>query len=159
MYTSAVVVRRELLERTGGFDPALSNWEDWDLFWRIALLGEVATVEQVVANHREHAGNTSMNTDAWEYVCAKHLALLDALDEPPFARRARRNLLVNRALAKYWRGDFRAAGARMRSVMRRYPALALNPKHPVRGGAVCHALLPERAARSLVRYLGLDGPA
>lgn len=33
--TSAVMVRRELLEKTGGFDPALPAMQDWDLYIRL----------------------------------------------------------------------------------------------------------------------------
>ena len=39
MYTSASVVRRDALRWSGGFDPRLSNFEDYDVLWRIARDG------------------------------------------------------------------------------------------------------------------------
>jgi peptidoglycan/xylan/chitin deacetylase (PgdA/CDA1 family) len=35
----AVMVRRELVERAGGFDPSLTTCEDWDLWMRLSRLG------------------------------------------------------------------------------------------------------------------------
>jgi hypothetical protein len=33
---SAFTIRRSVLERTGGFDPAWRSWEDWEFFLRLA---------------------------------------------------------------------------------------------------------------------------
>jgi glycosyltransferase involved in cell wall biosynthesis len=51
---SAVVVRRSLLERAGGFDESLSFAEDWDLWLRLAELCEVDFVAEPLVAIRLH---------------------------------------------------------------------------------------------------------
>ncbi len=82
MYTSAAVVRRDALRISGGFDPSLSNFEDYDVLWRIARDGRVVIVPEVLAWHRKHSGNTvphwKADAEPWLYVNHKHLAELPA---------------------------------------------------------------------------------
>jgi len=54
---SAVVVRRSLLERAGGFDESLSFVEDWDLWLRLAELCEVDFVPEPLVAIRVHDEN------------------------------------------------------------------------------------------------------
>jgi glycosyltransferase involved in cell wall biosynthesis len=51
---SAVVVRRELLERSGGFDEGLMFAEDWDLWLRLAEVAEFDFVPQALVGIRQH---------------------------------------------------------------------------------------------------------
>jgi glycosyltransferase involved in cell wall biosynthesis len=51
---SAVVVRRELLERTGGFDEKLTFGEDWDLWLRLAEVAEFDFVPDALVGIRLH---------------------------------------------------------------------------------------------------------
>jgi glycosyltransferase involved in cell wall biosynthesis len=52
---SAVVVRRELLEKTGGFDERLTFGEDWDLWLRLAeVTGEFDFVPEALVGIRLH---------------------------------------------------------------------------------------------------------
>jgi glycosyltransferase involved in cell wall biosynthesis len=51
---SAVVVRRELLERTGGFDEKLTFGEDWDLWLRLAAVAEFDFVPDALVGIRLH---------------------------------------------------------------------------------------------------------
>ena len=51
---SAVVVRRELLERTGGFDERLTFGEDWDLWLRLAEIAEFDFVADALVGIRLH---------------------------------------------------------------------------------------------------------
>ena len=155
MYTSTVVVRRELLARTGGYDPALSDFEDWDLFWRIALEGAVATVPESVALHRKHEGNTPQSNEHWMTVCRKHLRLLEALPSLPARRRAQRNCFVNLALGEYWRGDLHASRRWMWRALVTDPGLLRAPNHPVWGAPLLHACLPHAFASRAVARLGL----
>jgi hypothetical protein len=56
--TPSVLVRRELITRAGGFNPALLAGEDYDLWVRLAALGEVDFIDQplvLVRRHREHS--------------------------------------------------------------------------------------------------------
>jgi glycosyltransferase involved in cell wall biosynthesis len=52
---SAVVVRRELLERAGGFDERLTYAEDWDAWLRLAEICDVDFVPEPLAGIRVHS--------------------------------------------------------------------------------------------------------
>ena len=57
----AVLVRRELVERAGGFDPALTTCEDWDLWQRLSRIGaRWGRVEAQLAYYRMRALSASM---------------------------------------------------------------------------------------------------
>lgn len=156
MYTSAVVARRDALLRSGGFDPKLSNFEDWDVFWRLARAGEVATVPQTLVLHRTHPGNTpTIWPEAaipWLAVNHRHLSELQA---PPYGSqeaRGRANLLLNIALGEYWRRDLAASRRWMWKALLANPAMLARPGYFVWGAPLLHALLPHPLAdRALAR--------
>ena len=54
---SAAVVRREFLERTGGFDEKLTFGEDWDLWLRLAEVAEFDFVPDALVGIRLHQGS------------------------------------------------------------------------------------------------------
>lgn len=54
---SAVMVRRELLERTGGFDPAMKVAEDWDMWIRLSQVTTFAAAKALLVNLRVRAGS------------------------------------------------------------------------------------------------------
>lgn len=56
---SSVLVRRELLERVGGFDPEWDLSIDYDLWLRIAPLAEFDYVDEVLVRYRTGHGNLS----------------------------------------------------------------------------------------------------
>lgn len=160
LYTSTVVIRRHLLQATGGFDERLAQFEDWDLFWRIARQGRVVALPDTLVQYRRHAGNTPMrwaqNAEPWLYVMRKHLAALQPSDTAPTLRRARHNLLLNVALGEYWRGDRRASRRWMLRALRADPRPLYRPIHPVWSAPLFSALLPSAAADFLIRVLGVD---
>jgi len=155
MYTSAVVLRRELLRETGGFDPRLWNFEDWDLLWHVARLGAVATLTEPLVLHRTHRGNTptvwTEDAGQWLNVMRKHLLL-----SQPVEKNAVRNLLVNMALGEYWRRDLAASRRWMWRALRADPTLLLKPGYYVWGAPLLHACLPHFAASWLVARSGVD---
>lgn len=51
---SSVVVSREMLDRAGYFDEALYFGEDWDLWIRLAAIGHVDAVAEVLVSIRVH---------------------------------------------------------------------------------------------------------
>jgi glycosyltransferase involved in cell wall biosynthesis len=56
----SVMVRRELLDRIGGFDENLTMCEDYDLWLRLAILSEVDAVDEPltrVTRHAQHYGS------------------------------------------------------------------------------------------------------
>jgi glycosyltransferase involved in cell wall biosynthesis len=61
---SNVLVRRDLLETAGGFDPSVPIVEDWDLWIRLSLLSRPAVVQRPVLAYRIHVGNSSRKVDA-----------------------------------------------------------------------------------------------
>jgi len=56
-WTGTVMVKRALLQRVGGFNPALRGPEDVHLWYRLALENDFFFVPQVVALYRQHAGS------------------------------------------------------------------------------------------------------
>ncbi len=154
MYTSAVVLRRELLNQTGGFDPRLSNFEDYDLFWRAALAGEIATVEEPLLLHRTHTGNTPSHwpSDAipWLAVMRKHLL------EPAIPARGRTNLMVNMAIGEYWRGHFGASRRWIWQALLRDPALFTRPAFYTWGAPFLRSVLPRFLAEKAIDRAGAD---
>lgn len=60
----AVLVDRELVARLGGFDPALINCEDWDLWQRVSRFGgKWALVNEGLAYYRTDGPSLSRNVD------------------------------------------------------------------------------------------------
>jgi glycosyltransferase involved in cell wall biosynthesis len=157
LWTSAVVVRRSALIASGGFDPALDAWEDWDLWWRIALAGGIATTPEVLVGYRVHDGNTfddlGKAAPPWLEVNRKHLALLDRHPNVPSRRRARRNLCVNMALGEHWLGRERASRHWMRRAIALDPSLLRRPAHPVWAQPLLSTLVGRRVGAGLHRHL------
>ncbi len=61
--TSTVVVRRDLLDRAGSFDPSLAAGEDWDLWLRMAESGwSPLGVEEPLVRYRLWSGNATRET-------------------------------------------------------------------------------------------------
>jgi ubiquinone/menaquinone biosynthesis C-methylase UbiE len=88
MYTSATLARRDALEAIGGFDESLDIYEDWDLYLRLALVGELSYLDVPAARYRVWPGNVPWDRTAAGViqVARKHLAGLDAV--PARERRA-----------------------------------------------------------------------
>ncbi|MGI9146219.1 MAG: glycosyltransferase family 2 protein [Chloroflexota bacterium] len=61
--TSTVVVRREVLDATGGYDESLQVCEDWDLWLRIAARAPMAYVDTIGARVRRHGANTHLRSE------------------------------------------------------------------------------------------------
>lgn len=61
--TQTVIVRRDLIQRAGGFDTALPPLEDWDLWLRLSSLTEFAYLPTVTARVYATAGSISGQRD------------------------------------------------------------------------------------------------
>lgn len=59
--TPAIVVRRSIYERIGGFDPRVSHTADWEMWVRIAANTDVWYEDRPLALYREHAGSDTSN--------------------------------------------------------------------------------------------------
>ncbi len=71
--TQCVMIRREILEKTGGFNEGLHAMEDWELFLRISRISLVSEVPEVlvdVADTESSVGEHHMaHAEAFMYVC------------------------------------------------------------------------------------------
>lgn len=56
---SSVLMRREVLDAVGGYDPALSQMEDYDMILRLAMVGPVAVLADELTEYRLHAEQVS----------------------------------------------------------------------------------------------------
>ena len=56
---NSVIFRREALSRVGGFDPAVTPCEDYDLYLRVAREFAVISHGEPVAEYRRHGSNSS----------------------------------------------------------------------------------------------------
>ncbi len=91
---SSVVVERALLETTGGFDPALSQCADWELWIRLALSSGFAVVAEPLVRYRQHAGNMSRSVPLLAKDSRRVLDKAFArTDLPPALRKRRREAL------------------------------------------------------------------
>jgi glycosyltransferase involved in cell wall biosynthesis len=61
--TPTVLAARELVARAGGFDETIRSGEDYDLWLRLALVSEVALIDEPLVQVRRHEANYSQN---WE---------------------------------------------------------------------------------------------
>lgn len=59
--TSTVLVRAEVLDTCGGFDPALDGAEDWDLWLRCARRGTVVKLDVPLVVYRDEPAGYSKN--------------------------------------------------------------------------------------------------
>ena len=60
-----VMIRRESLERVGGFDESMHSCEDWDLWLRLVVAGyKLSRVKQVVVAYRIHSGQVTGDATA-----------------------------------------------------------------------------------------------
>ena len=106
---NAVLVRREWLERVGGFDPALRRVEDKDLWLRLAYHGcRMAWVPQLVCAYRTHPGQMVKDGRSQKETT---LAVLDKFfnqpDLPSQLHQARQEAYAS----VYLEGAFREYGA------------------------------------------------
>jgi glycosyltransferase involved in cell wall biosynthesis len=75
--SSNVIAKTDLLRRLGGFDEALHQLADWDLWLRLALTARPARCNEVLVGYLEHRGNMLLEDRAdvmaeFDYLVAKH---------------------------------------------------------------------------------------
>ena len=77
---SSWLVKRDLLNQLGGFDPELVMHEDWDLSVRLARLTHPLCIDEPLTLYRMHADNRSSDVDSH---IASGLRILDRLFSDP----------------------------------------------------------------------------
>lgn len=109
----ATMVRRETVLRTGGLDEALWYTADWELWLRLARLGDVAWSPRIMAAFRVHSSSLTItgSRDAEGFIDQLAIPLerhLEALSAPEAARireRAEVSNALNAWLAKRYHGQ------------------------------------------------------
>jgi len=107
------LVRREVLEATGGWDPDWHWMGDLILWMRVGLAGDVIRVEHPVASWRKHPGGITIETSLER--ARQHLQLVDVgaelLDLPADAVSLRTEALRNACvIGAYFGGGLEIAG-------------------------------------------------
>jgi glycosyltransferase involved in cell wall biosynthesis len=96
----AGMIRRRSFDRVGGFDGAIRMCEDWDLWIRLARLGDLAFVNEVLFFYRQHGKNAHVHDSISRRNVAKvrRRAISDPRNSPEqklYARRASRTFYFN----------------------------------------------------------------
>lgn len=137
--TYSMVVRKDVLDRVGGFDETLPRLQDWDLLLRLGRRTRFGFAPQILVHGFQLPGGISMDRAALEVAA-------DRMVESHGAFLGRRQLAaLHYGLGKYLLVDGRTAAARTH--FRR--ALRLDPGHPLHWAAVGAALLGPAPARWL----------
>lgn len=121
-----VVVRREAIEKAGGFDATLQASVDYDLWLRVAPQGRLIRVPEVLAYYHHHDGEQITKNRlgvALNHWRAQKKYLQQHPDEVRRLGKKRvRELvqgeLLKRAYACYWKRDLPAARTLFRMIMR-----------------------------------------
>lgn len=64
---SSILVKREAVEKVGGFDPQLSYGADQDFFFRVAAEYKIGRVPEPLGLYRVHGSNMSLNIEMLEH--------------------------------------------------------------------------------------------
>jgi glycosyltransferase involved in cell wall biosynthesis len=62
LHCSSIMIRKEILTLSNGFDETLSHYEDWDLWLRISLLTKIGYINKVLYFQRIHKQGTTVRT-------------------------------------------------------------------------------------------------
>ncbi|MGH3264483.1 MAG: glycosyltransferase family 2 protein, partial [Trebonia sp.] len=128
---SSGLVRRDVVERIGSFDPRFSQSADWDLWLRLAVATRFLILDQPLVRYRTAPGNMSSNIGLLE---RDTFAVLDAFFASPRAIPYRD--LHARAYSAHWlvcAGSYLHAGSYAHAIrcltkgLRAYPASLGHP--------------------------------
>lgn len=126
--TTTVMLRRDILEKSGVFDPALPVAEDWDLWLRIARIAPIAMLDEVLAEHRDHGHKTTTNLvkvyeGYWKFHTKMHGLYEKELPDPSayLKRAVSFEYLLGTTLIK--QGKFRAGVRRVASALLKNAAI------------------------------------
>jgi glycosyltransferase involved in cell wall biosynthesis len=81
--TGVVLMRRAALEAAGLFDPQTKHSEDWDMWLRLSLQGDIAFVDKVLLSYRQHDSSLSkrpMGMRHGEYFVRRKLVYIAPID-------------------------------------------------------------------------------
>ena len=89
--TSSALISRSALLRVGGFDRQLPSCEDWDLFIRLAEIGEIRVVQEELIEFLNHSETRLSNTKSGILVGHEmvHNRIYDRISDPALLRKVR----------------------------------------------------------------------
>lgn len=100
------MVRKDILDKIGGFDEALKALQDYDLWIRVCQITKVATVKEPCINYYNYRGNRQVSQvtknyeNSFEHISEKYSELIAKLSDEE--KRRRQNaicfLLANKAM-------------------------------------------------------------
>jgi len=101
----AIVLRREYLEKLGGFHADLSGMEDWHLWLRLSRIAPIGFVDELVLNYRRHDRNVTRNAKKMSQ--QQFCAALDLFDTLELNRQERQLFLRSQPIVchLYWARD------------------------------------------------------
>ena len=155
--TSTYLVRKDLLDAVGGFDPDLEARQDWDLWIRIAEKTKIGCVPERLVHLRHHSGPRTA-TDATRELRAYRRIL----NKTQQARRDRGLTVLLASRASYHRRAGRVyrhyLGRRRQAIGHYAAALALWPFAIDTWAALAGAFLPDSLRRPIrTRWNALFG--
>jgi glycosyltransferase involved in cell wall biosynthesis len=138
---STLMVDKSLLQEVGGFDATLVILQDWDLAIRLARVGQLHSMTDVLSGYRFHPGSQSADVDV--HIAPGHRVLEKQFSDPelPARIRRRRNAVYARfytmlcggavkagrlGYAGYWGCKALRCDPRMAGYILRFPARRLN---------------------------------
>lgn len=65
MIHSSVMYRVESFNMIGGYNPTCTRMQDYDLFLRLAAIGDIDNLESFLTSYRVHPGQHSRNSSPW----------------------------------------------------------------------------------------------
>lgn len=153
---SSVVVRQDVLDRAGGFDPSMKSSEDREWFLRVAEVTRVGMLGAPLSGYRDTPGSMCKNPAGREEALREILRRLDergAWHGRRLLRRKSYSFICRGCSDAYARaGDHRAAVVRILKSLAWYP-------FPYTGG---DARIPcervRRLAVNVLRMMGLKRP-
>ena len=105
IHLSSVMLRRDLFERLGGFNPRYRGLEDVDLWVRATRQARFACCAKPLAIHHVGEGNNSRASEKRYRLMIQHLqCVLGSPDYADLQTAARRNLLVRFRWLVFWHG-------------------------------------------------------
>lgn len=148
-----LVIRRDVFDTVGGFDPRYSQGEDLDLVLKAAALGPFALVDDVLVDYRHHASNTTRSyqdlATGLRVILRRHRAAARAAGRRDLVDAYDDRLRANDRFAWWSAGRAARAAAARRDVLEALGdaawAVRFSPSTPVRVAA--HRLRGARPGR------------
>jgi len=122
------IIRREAWNIVGGLDPSLWYTADWDLYLKLALLGDIAVRPEKTTAFRIHSGSLTMTgrmakgafQDQMDIVLSRYSHAVNASE----LARARASVAVNVSLAEASTGKWSALSGAVMALVRLGPVQA-----------------------------------